>query len=99
MNWMHAFTAGAFGTMILGVMTRVALGHTGRPLRIPPIVTISYILVSAAALIRVFGPWLAEGRYTNVLAASIAAWVAAFVIFLAAYAPILLRPRVDGRPG
>jgi len=99
MNWMHAFTSGAFGTMILGVMTRVALGHTGRPLRIHPAVAISYVLVSTAALLRVFGPWFAEDQYTNVLAASIAVWIAAFMIFLIAYIPILIRPRADGRPG
>lgn len=98
-HWMHAFTAGAFGTMILGVMTRVALGHTGRPLRVSRLVVVSYGLVSAAALTRVFGPWLAPTLYVQVLAISIAAWVAAFLIFLAGYAPILLRPRPDGRAG
>ena len=99
MNWMHAFTAGAFGTMILGVMTRVALGHTGRALRIPPIITVSYVLVSVAASVRVLGPWFAETHYLNVLTASIAAWIAAFLIFLVVYIPILLQPRVDGKPG
>lgn len=96
-NWLHAFTAGAFGTMILGVMTRVALGHTGRPLEVSRAVVVSYVLVSAAALTRVFGPWLAPSFYTSVLAVSIAAWAAAFLIFLVAYAPILFRPRCDGR--
>jgi uncharacterized protein involved in response to NO len=98
-NWMHAFTAGAFGTMILGVMTRVALGHTGRPLEVPWVVVVSYVLVSAAALTRVFGPWLAPNHYISVLAVSIAAWAAAFLIFLAGYTPILFRPRPDGRAG
>lgn len=99
MNWMHAFTAGAFGTMILGVMTRVALGHTGRSLEISGAAVVSYVLVNAAALTRVFGPWLAASSYTWILAASIAAWIAAFLIFLAGYAPILFMPRIDGRAG
>ena len=98
-NWMHAFTAGAFGTMILGVMTRVALGHTGRPLEVSRAVVASYVLVSAAALTRVFGPWFAPNDYTWVLAVSTAAWTAAFLIFLAGYTPILFRPRPDGRAG
>lgn len=98
-NWMHAFTAGAFGTMILGVMTRVALGHTGRPLRVSPIVALAYALISVAALARVFGPWFAQSHYTSVLAVSIAAWIAAFMIFLVIYIPILLQPRVDGKLG
>jgi uncharacterized protein involved in response to NO len=98
-NWMHAFTAGAFGSMILGVMTRVALGHTGRPLEVSRAVVGSYMLVSGAALTRVFGPWIAPNQYTGVLAASIAAWAAAFLIFLVGYAPILFKPRPDGRAG
>jgi uncharacterized protein involved in response to NO len=99
MNWMHAFTAGVFGTMILGVMTRVALGHTGRPLDVSWLVVVSYVLVSAAALTRVLGPWFAPNYYTLVLTASIAAWAAAFVIFLVGYTPILFKPRSDGRAG
>jgi uncharacterized protein involved in response to NO len=98
-NWTHAFTAGAFGTMILGVMTRVALGHTGRPLEISKAVTVSYVLVSAAALIRVFGAAMAGAYYTKVLAASVSAWTAAFVIFLVIYTPILISERVDGKAG
>jgi uncharacterized protein involved in response to NO len=99
MNWMHAFTAGVFGTMILGVMTRVALGHTGRLLEISWTVVVSYVLVSAAALTRVFGPWLAPNHYSLVLTVAIAAWAAAFLIFLVGYTPILLKPRPDGRAG
>lgn len=98
-QWMHAFTAGAFGTMILGVMTRVALGHTGRPLAVPWTITAAYVLVSVAAITRIFGPWLAPQYYTQVLAVSITAWTAAFVIFLAVYASILVKPRVDGKDG
>lgn len=98
-SWMHAFTAGTFGTMILGVMTRVALGHTGRPLRLARAVTVSYVLVSAAALIRVFAPAVAGTHYTEVLAASALAWTSAFAIFLVIYTPILLSPRVDGKVG
>jgi uncharacterized protein involved in response to NO len=98
-NWMHAFTAGAFGTMILGVMTRVALGHTGRTLEVSWAVVVSYLLVSAAALIRIFGPWFAPNYYTQVLTAAVVAWSAAFLIFLVSYTPILLKPRPDGRAG
>jgi uncharacterized protein involved in response to NO len=99
MNWMHAFTAGVFGTMILGVMTRVALGHTGRPLEVSRVVVVSYLLVGVAALTRVFGPWLASTLYTTILFVSIMAWAAAFLIFLVVYAPILVQPRPDGRVG
>lgn len=97
MNWMHAITAGVFGTMILGVMTRVALGHSGRPLAVSLPVVASYVLVSVAALTRVFGPSLAPNHFTLVLTAAISAWTAAFVIFLVAYTPILIKPRLDAQ--
>lgn len=97
--WLHALTIGAIATMILGVMTRVALGHTGRPLRIHPLITAAYLLVSAAALMRVFGAWLPATSYPVVIALSAALWVAAFGFFLGVYGPILLAPRPDGRPG
>jgi uncharacterized protein involved in response to NO len=95
--WLHALTIGALATMILGVMTRVSLGHTGRPLRIRPLVTLAYLLVSAAALARVFGAWLPGFDYPAVIVLSAALWTAAFATFLWVYGPILLTPRVDPR--
>ena len=96
--WQHALGIGAMGGLILGVMTRVALGHTGRPLQLPPGMVTAYILVQAAALLRlltVFGalPW----RWGIFLSAT--AWVLAFTLFLWRYLPVLWRPRVDGKPG
>jgi uncharacterized protein involved in response to NO len=95
----HALTAGAFGAMILAVMTRVGLGHTGRPLVAPRGATLAYALVSAGALFRTFGPLAAPALAFPLLVASGLLWSGAFASFLAVYAPILLRPRVDGRPG
>jgi uncharacterized protein involved in response to NO len=97
--WLHALTIGAIATMILGVMTRVALGHTGRPLRVRRLVTLAYGLVSAAVLVRVFGTWLPSVSYPALIAVSGALWTAAFGLFLWVYAPILLAPRADGKPG
>jgi len=94
---LHALTAGAMGGMILAVMTRVALGHTGRELAAPPSAVLAYALVHAGALLRVAGPMVAPG--SEALVAAGALWALAFVAFLVGYAPILVRPRVDGRPG
>jgi len=95
----HALTAGAIGGMILAVMSRVALGHTGRALRAPPGMTTSYLCVLAAALTRTLGVALLPSRQAPLLLVAGGLWIAAFAIFLAIYAPILLAPRVDGRPG
>jgi uncharacterized protein involved in response to NO len=94
---LHALTAGALGGMILAVMSRVPLGHTGRPLRAPPGIALAYALVSLGALLRVLGPALAPGLAA--LALSGALWSGGFALFTAVYAPIVWRPRVDGQPG
>jgi uncharacterized protein involved in response to NO len=96
---LHALTAGAFGTMILAVMSRVALGHTGRELAAPPGMPIAYLLVSLGALLRVAGPVAFPQYPLAAVAAAGLLWASAFAIFSAVYIPILCRPRVDGAPG
>jgi uncharacterized protein involved in response to NO len=93
-NWLHALTAGAFGTMILGVMTRVALGHTGRPLQVSPPIVVAYVLVTVGAMLRVTAPVVAPDYYLYSLTGAMIAWASAFVVFVAAYWRILLSPRV-----
>jgi uncharacterized protein involved in response to NO len=93
---LHALTTGAIGTMVLAVMTRVALGHTGRPLVAPPAATAAYLLVSAGALARTAGALAFPDPYLRVLVLSGSLWAGAYALFLVAYAPILLRPRVEG---
>lgn len=97
--WLHALTAGGFATMILAVMTRAALGHTGRPLAVSRVTVLSYILLLLAAALRTLAPELPGGAYTPALHAAGLAWVAAFAAFLWVYAPILCGPRADGQPG
>lgn len=96
--WMHAMGAGAMGTLIIGVMTRVSLGHTGRALRLPRRALWSYAAVLLAGAVRVavapVPSWAAVGIGVSALA-----WAAAFGLFLIIYWPILSQPRVDGRPG
>ncbi len=97
---LHALTTGAIGTMTLGMMARVALGHTGRPLHAARPLVAAFVLVTVAALLRVFAAWwLPDQWYVSLIVASGVAWIAAFVLFLALYAPILIRPRTDGLEG
>ncbi|HBM83719.1 MAG TPA: NnrS family protein, partial [Halieaceae bacterium] len=96
--WLHALGAGAMGTMILGVMARVALGHTGRPLALPSGITWAFGLIFLAGLLRVIAglgwlPWA-----FGIHAASLC-WTVAFALFIWRYFPILTRPRIDGKPG
>ncbi|HYM30760.1 MAG TPA: NnrS family protein [Candidatus Cybelea sp.] len=85
----HALTAGAIGTMILAVMTRASLGHAGRPLEATPLVVVVYCLVTAAAALRVAAPILVPAAIAYVELSG-ALWVAAMVLFVMVYAPILV---------
>jgi uncharacterized protein involved in response to NO len=98
-RWQHALATGAIATMILAVMTRVSLGHTGRPLVVSRAVAVAYVLITIAALARTLGVAFLPSHYLFTLAIAAVAWTASFAIFLAVYAPILWRPRVDGKAG
>jgi uncharacterized protein involved in response to NO len=97
--WLHALTVGALSTMIVAVMTRASLGHTGRPLLANPLTTLGYVLLTAAALVRVFGLAALGLAYAQVIALSALLWTASFALYLGVYAPILWGPRADGKPG
>jgi uncharacterized protein involved in response to NO len=97
--WVHALTAGAMTTMIAGVTSRAGLGHTGRALIAPPPMPAAYLLLTAAALARVFGPLLYPAATPWWHGLSAALWSIAWLVFTLVYAPMLLRPRADGKPG
>lgn len=94
---LHALTGGAMGAMIIAVVTRVSLGHTGRPLVLPNGSSLSYGLVHAGALARVAAA-LAPSAPVLLWAGAVL-WAGAFVLFAVLHGPILLGPRVDGKPG
>ncbi|MCS4504646.1 NnrS family protein [Arhodomonas aquaeolei] len=94
--WIHALGVGAIGTLILGVMTRVAVAHTARGLLLRPGGRAIYALITLAVLARLTS---AATGATGALHLAGAAWIAAFGIFLVAYAPVLNAPRADGQPG
>jgi uncharacterized protein involved in response to NO len=95
---LHALTVGALATMLLAVMSRAGLGHTGRPLRAHPATVGAYVLISISALLRI-GAVVVPAFYSELLTASGAIWSLAFLLFLCVYTPILILPRPDGRPG
>ena len=95
----HALTVGAVGGLTLGMMTRTARGHTGRPLETGAAELAAYVMVHAAAAVRVAVPLFFPSAYEASIAVSAALWSAAFLVFTAAYYPILSRPRFDGREG
>lgn len=95
----HAFGLGVIGGLVIGMITRTALGHTGRLLVAGRSETLMYLLVHAAVFLRVAGPLFVPQRYVGWLTAATALWSAGFLLYVLVYAPRLLRARVDGREG
>jgi uncharacterized protein involved in response to NO len=93
----HALTAGAMASMVLSVMTRATLGHTGRELRADRGTVVIYGLITVGAAMRVGAPFLPFDYLLTIKVAG-ALWGGAFLLFLALYGPKLLGPRPDGRP-
>ena len=95
----HALTVGVLGAITLGMMVRTARGHTGRPLRADRAETAAFVLIVVAAALRVFAALIVPSAYVETVVASAVAWSLAFAIYAVRYAPILVRPRIDGKPG
>ena len=95
----HAFALGVVGNFVIGMMSRVALGHTGRALVAAKLTEIAYLLVNLAALFRVILPALSEFPWLTLMMLGGVSWSAAFLLFLVVYVPILSLARVDGKEG
>jgi uncharacterized protein involved in response to NO len=95
----HALTAGAIGGLVIGMMTRTARGHTARPLRADAFDVASYVLVLLAALVRVGLPLAVPAAWRPAIVGSAVMWSAGFGLYALRYAPLLTRPRLDGKPG
>ena len=95
----HAFTVGGIGVLTLGMMARVSLGHTARPLAVGPTMVVAFALLNLAAIGRGLLPIFFPLWFLEFITASGVLWIAAFLIFVVIYTPILTQPRIDGRPG
>ena len=96
---LHALAVGATGGLIIGMVTRTARGHTGRPLAVGRWEVAAYALVIVAALLRVALPLLPAALWAPALILAAAAWAAAFGLYLMVYTPWLLTTRLDGKDG
>ncbi|MFT7399290.1 MAG: hypothetical protein ACI832_002543 [Rheinheimera aquimaris] len=96
---LHALTAGAMGNMILSMMARVSLGHSGRMLKPHTVMSLAFLLVLAAAISRTILIWLLPSHTMQWLWLGVAGWVLAYLLYVLVYFPVLTTPRADGRPG
>lgn len=95
----HALGIGATSGLVIGMMTRTALGHTGRQLKAGAAETVMYLALHAGALLRVLAALHVMESNVGLILASAACWSAAFLLYLLVYGPYLVRARIDGRDG
>ncbi|TWX72547.1 NnrS family protein [Colwellia sp. C1TZA3] len=95
----HLITVGGIGGVILAMISRVSLGHTGRPLQAPKLMSLAFASLVLASLVRSFGPWGFPEKSMIFIDISGLLWIVSFTLFTIYYAPMLLKARVDGRPG
>jgi uncharacterized protein involved in response to NO len=95
---LHVLAIGGVGGMTLAIMTRAALGHTGRPLVVTRPIALAYALLPAAAIVRAFGPDLVPASYFTVMTVAATLWMAAFALFTFGYVAILTGPSLKGEP-
>jgi uncharacterized protein involved in response to NO len=95
----HLLTVGGMGGIILAMISRVSLGHSGRPLTPPKLMSVAFAFITISALIRSFGPWIMPEKTLLFIDISGFCWLVAFGLFTFYYAPMLVKAREDGRPG
>ncbi len=95
----HALTVGSMAGLIIGMMCRTSLGHTGRPLKAGMAEVAMFAAIQLAAVARLVAA-LDTGVVRDVaMLLAAAAWTVSFALFLASYGPRLARPRIDGKEG
>jgi uncharacterized protein involved in response to NO len=97
---LHLFTIGGIGLMTLSMMSRVALGHSGRDIKaLSPWMKLAFALIVLSAVFRIVLPLLMISHYPTWIMISGVCWIMGFALFLLVYTPILCKPRVDGTYG
>ena len=93
---LHALSVGSMSGLILAMIARVTLGHTGRSLALPSGIIGAFVLLNLGAASRVFlsGQWPIMGLWLAAIC-----WAVAFALYIWRYAPMLVSARVDGNPG
>jgi len=96
---LHALTVGVIGCAIIAMITRTALGHTGRRLETGRMEHLAYLSMVIAAVVRVAGPLLLPALKPGAIALAGGLWVLSLALYVIKYAPFLTRPRIDGKEG
>lgn len=98
-NMIHLFAIGALAGLILAMVTRVTMGHTGRAIYQGPKMAWAFALLIVAALLRSVGVALFPAQMLMMIDISAMLWVVSFGLFVVKFGYMLMTPRVDGHPG
>jgi len=96
---LHCFTVGVIGSVILTMIARVSLGHTGQPLKPHRLMSAAFVCILFAALLRFIIPSLWPSQAHIGIGLAGAGWVLAYGIFCYCYSGLLTTARADGKPG
>ena len=83
---LHAVTVGAIGSLAIGMMTRVTLGHTGHAMTAGAFMTAAFATVNVAAVLRLTGT-------SGLLPIAGTLWTLAFAVYFVRFLPIMIAPR------
>lgn len=96
---LHALTIGCFATLLIGMGTRVTLGHSGLPVQVGIPAKLTFVGIQLAALLRVLADMLPLQAMHGLYLAAATVWLACFVLWVSRYLPFFWRPRADGKAG
>jgi len=96
---LHALGIGCFSTLLIGMGTRVTLGHSGKPINPGRPIHLLFVAFQVVVLLRVLADVLPASWRSWLYVAAVAAWLACFLPWVIIYLPVYLKPRPDGRPG
>ncbi|MEW5903350.1 MAG: NnrS family protein [Pseudomonadota bacterium] len=96
---LHALTIGCYATLVIGMGTRVTLGHSGLPFLIDTPVQLMFAGVQLVALLRVAADLFPSAATPWLYAIAAGVWLACFAPWVGRYLPAYWRPRADGQPG
>lgn len=95
----HILAVGSMAGLIIGMITRTTLGHTGRALKAGRAELAMYLLLQGGMVARLLAALDLPALRNPMLLLAALAWAAAFLLYVAVYGPYLVRARVDGRDG
>ena len=98
-NMLHLFAIGAIGGVILAMIARVTMGHTGRAIYQGPNMSLAFGAMVLAAIVRAIGVALFPQYLIAAVNMSAALWILAFAMYVGLFGKMLITPRVDGHPG